>query len=70
MDGLRGCGARMSSASQKINLLQGYWREIGSPESRKECSCTQPLIENAVEFPQLSVRRKRKGSTELPAHLA
>lgn len=28
------------------------------------------LIENAVKFPQLSVRRKRKHSTELPAQLA
>lgn len=28
------------------------------------------LVKNAVKFPQLSVRRKRKHSTELPAHLA
>lgn len=28
------------------------------------------LVENAVKFLQLSVRRKRKHSTELPAHLA
>lgn len=28
------------------------------------------LLENAVKFFQLSVREKRKQSTELPAHLA
>lgn len=28
------------------------------------------LVKNAVKFPQLSVRRKRKHSTEPPAHLA
>lgn len=28
------------------------------------------LVKNAVKFHQLSVRRKRKHSTELPAHLA
>lgn len=28
------------------------------------------LLENAVKFLQLSVREKRKHSTELPAHLA
>lgn len=28
------------------------------------------LIKNAVRFPQLSVRRRRKCSANLPAHLA
>ena len=36
----------------------------------KDVAAMPQLIENAVKFPQLSVRRKRKCSTELPAHLA
>lgn len=36
----------------------------------EDVAATQRLIENAVKFPLLSVRRERKCSTELPAHLA
>lgn len=69
MDGVRGCRACMSSTSQKINL-KVTGEKLAALRAGKDVAATQQLIEDAVRFPQLSVRRKRKCSTELPAHLA
>lgn len=51
-------------------FLKVAGEKLAALRAEKDVAAMPQLIENAVKFPQLSVRRKRKRSTELRAYLA
>lgn len=71
-DGRAACrrGSRVIAFPENESSFKAAGEKLAALRAGEDVAATQQLIENAVKFLLLSVRRKTKCSTELPAHLA